>query len=536
MRRSIPVPRAILWGPADAGAPRPEDLQLPVFLAQPALAAIHEHLAIPRGPGQGILGFLVGDLCECPDTGVSYLVIDAALRLSQTIYHDRTRDVVTQLWDRIQAQIEAQQAHLIGWYHTHESLPLALSPEDVETHEHYFAEPWQVALLLGADAEAPAGVLLRAGAHEGWTAAPLPFYELLGDDSLQGGRRRSFVPWRNYRAYSPVTPQASGPARPPAVAPEIGEHPAATAEPASAAAVPEPPPPPSPPPSPPPPAEPPPLPQRRARTRELEFLTTAEDFAATPRAGPAVPPSPPPPPLPAAPPSPPPPPPPAPAPSVIARPQPTGEESSEVAGVDAGVPEPAEGEAPPMPARPARRAGRTGRAGRASRGRSARRRLWRAVTALALVAAAGGAYAWFRPALTRPRVALPPSVGEFAARLKDVWSRRRRAPPGATPAAGAAPAAAAIPAVAAAPLATLAESVNVAMRSFDERAVLFDRRQSDCTTLARSLAALEARWSAYARARAETFLDGAHRLLDQRLFAVLDGRERHFEQTGCNRL
>ena len=506
MRRAIPVPRAILWGPAGAAAPRPDDLQLPVFLAQSALAAIHEHLATPPGPGQGILGFLVGDLCECPDTGVSYLVIDAALRLSQTIYHDRTRDVVTRLWDRIQAQIEAQQAHLIGWYHTHESLPLALSPEDVETHEHYFAEPWQVALLLGTDADAPAGALLRAGAHEGWTAAPLPFYELLADESLQGGRRRSFVTWRNYRAYSPVTPQASGPARPPAVAPEIEWRPAATAEPepAPAPALPEPP-------APPPPAGPPPVPQRRARTRELKFLSTAEDFAATPRAVPAAPP------------------PPSPAPSVIARPQPTGEESSEVAGVDAGVPETAEGEAPPLPARPARRAGR------APRGHAGRRRLWRAVTALALVAVAGGAYAWFRPALPLPRVALPPSVEEFAARLKDVWSRRRRAPPRTTPDAGAAPAAAAIPAVAADPLATLAESVSAAMRGFDERAVLFDRRQSDCTTLARSLAAVEARWSAYARARAGTFLDGAHRLLDQRLFAVLDGRERHFEQTGCNR-
>jgi len=37
-----------------------------------ALTAIHEHIATTRPTGQGVLGFLLGDLCECPDTNVSY--------------------------------------------------------------------------------------------------------------------------------------------------------------------------------------------------------------------------------------------------------------------------------------------------------------------------------------------------------------------------------------------------------------------------------------------------------------------------------
>src|SRR5207244_1124176 len=82
-------------------------------------------------------------------TNVSYLLIDAALRLNQAIYGDRTRDVVTRLWDRVQEQLETQQAHLIGWYHTHPPLPLSLTEHDLETHEHYFGEPWQVTLLPG---------------------------------------------------------------------------------------------------------------------------------------------------------------------------------------------------------------------------------------------------------------------------------------------------------------------------------------------------------------------------------------------------
>src|SRR5207253_1687762 len=185
---------------------RPGNIPFPVFVAQSALAAVREHLATTPPPGQGILGFLVGDLCECPDTNVSYLVIDAALRLSQPIYGDRTTDVVTRIWDRIVAQAEEQKGHLIGWYHTHAPLPVSMTAHDIETHEHYFAEPWQVALVLGSDAGGqPIAGFFRAGADEAWATTVLPFYELLSEESFRpGGKKRSLVAWKNYRAYNPV--------------------------------------------------------------------------------------------------------------------------------------------------------------------------------------------------------------------------------------------------------------------------------------------------------------------------------------------
>ena len=214
LRQPIPVARSILWSPAagteGGSAKRPGNIPFPVFLSQSAITAIHEHIATPTRPGQGILGFLLGDLCECPETNVSYLVIDAALRLNQAIYGDRTRDVVTRLWERIQEQLEAQHAHLIGWYHTHPPLPLSLTEHDVETHEHYFEEPWQVALLLGTDPAEPVGALFRAGSDETWVATPLPFYELLAPESIRpDGKKRSFVTWKNHRAYNPTTPPAA---------------------------------------------------------------------------------------------------------------------------------------------------------------------------------------------------------------------------------------------------------------------------------------------------------------------------------------
>jgi hypothetical protein len=159
--------------------------------------------------------------------------------------------------------------------------------------------------------------------------------------------------------------------------------------------------------------------------------------------------------------------------------------------------------------------------------------VWRAVIALGLVAAAGGAYVWLRPLLPPPGAALPPSVAAFAARLRDAWTHRPSAGPRRAPPAPAETATAA--AIAGDSLATLAESVRTALRGFDDRAALFDRGHRDCALLAGSLAAVEARWETYARARAGTWVDGAHRRLDERLFTALDGRERHFEQTGCPR-
>src|SRR5207249_11664523 len=77
----------------------------------PFLARLLSLLVSPLFPYTTLFrsGFLVGDLCECPDSNVSYLIIDAALRLSQPIYGDRTTDV-----DRLaqaQRRIDRSEEH-----------------------------------------------------------------------------------------------------------------------------------------------------------------------------------------------------------------------------------------------------------------------------------------------------------------------------------------------------------------------------------------------------------------------------------------
>ena len=539
LRKTIPLARSILWSPTaapgTAGGGRPGNIPFPVFVAQSALAAVREHLATAPPPGQGILGFLVGDMCECPDTNVSYLIIDAALRLSQPIYGDRTTDVVTRIWDRIVAQVEATKGHLIGWYHTHAPLPVAMSPHDVETHEHYFAESWQVALVLGSDPDGqPIAGLFRAGSDEAWATTELPFYELLSEESFRpGGKKRSFVAWKNYRAYNPVadrpfrTPPKQAEPEPAPREPEPVEAEAPEPEPEEPAAPPEPP----------PPSPPPPPPRQEPKSDELVFLTSAEDFASPPpraaRPGPrpAPPPPrppPPPPPLPPAPPTPPqwrePPP----------EPLPPGPELASIfeEQLEEQAPEPVVEEElePPPPVRPARRRARRIRWGR-----------WVRLLGILLVAGAGGFYVWLNGLPALPPLPRLPSI-PFLKKQKPQTSvpPRRSAPAPRQPAAKPqvnppAPGPAAVR-----PLSTrldqLADSLATVVRGFSDRAALFERRQQTCDGLARSLLAVEARWQTYSTARrASGILDPTHAVRDQTLYAGVDAVERRFEQSGCQR-
>ncbi|HVH67760.1 MAG TPA: hypothetical protein VM716_07840 [Gemmatimonadales bacterium] len=559
LRQPIPVARSILWGPVAAGARRPGEISFPVFLLQSALAAIYEHLAAPPRPGQGMLGFLLGDLCECPDTNVSYLVVDAALRLNQAIYGDRTRDVVTRLWDRVQAQLEEQKAHLIGWYHSHPPLPLGLTEHDVETHEQYFSEPWQVSLLMGTDPAEPAGAFFRATSDAGWVSAPQPFYELLNPDSIRpDGKKRSVVTWKNYRAYSPVGTQSG---------PHATVSPPRPAEPKFTPAPPKPREPPAPPP---PPARRPPEPEPE-RSNELKFLTAAEDFASAPHPPPAPPRrhTPPPRPRPA------PPPEPEPEPELEAT---AGLEVEPAAG-EAGEPPvwPEEFEAPPEP-ESAPLGESEEQPPRAPRLRlKLPRRLKQALLVLVIGAVAAGAYWWFQPeipvsewsatagkAIASKWSAFTASLSGLGAKVsawKTKFQRTERKPtPAARPAVAtkppakpeaapvaAAPAASAHPSPqpvpspppAPAPFAALdlvGDSLTQSVRAFGERAAQFSRGQLPCAGLAGSLLAVEKRWTTYNAARKSAgVLDATHAVHDQALYARVDSVERRFEQTGCRR-
>ena len=566
LRQPIPVGQSILWSPASAGSKRPGNITFPVFLSQAALTAILEHVATPHRAGQGVLGFLLGDACECPETGVSYLLIDVALRLNQAIYGDRTRDVVTRLWDHIQLQLEQQRASLIGWYHTHAPLPLTLSGHDVETHEHYFAEPWQVALLLGTDPAEPAASFFRAGTDEAWTGTSQPFYELLAPESIRpDGKKRSFVTWKNYRAFNPATPTGStAPAAVTQVTPRVAAKP-----PGAPKFTPAPPPRPTPPP-------PPPEPEREPeRDGELRFLTAAEDM---PPPHPLPPP--PPPPRHVAP-----PPPERPPARPRAAPEPEPEPESEPEEAAPAADEPREEDQPEAAVWPDEFEGREGAEAGAEADydeefeapalRAPRRRLklpravMRTLLVLLLGGVAAGAYWWFQPELPLPKWSSITAVGStIGAKVSALGGKvaglvaglRRRAPVAARPAAKPTPVAPsrnpgatavtrpAAPSQLPPPpppppsppartkLDLAGDSLTQVVHTFADRARLFDQRQLACAGLARGLELVENRWIAYNAARRSAgVLDGARAGRDQALYARVDSVERKFEQSGCAR-
>src|SRR5213592_3235262 len=222
----MPVDRSILWNPSLPGS-RPSGggrAPYPIFFQQEAVIALQEHLK--SSPTQAIFGFLIGDVYRDPETGVLYIVIDKTLKLSQPIYGDKTEVVVSRLWDRMQEQLKKAAGTLLGWYHSHPGQGGFLTAHDVETHDKFFTDPWQVAILVAAEAGGVAGRFFRATqGNTDWHKTPLAFYELLQPDSIKpDGKKRSFITWRNYKPYGPtLTGPKPKPPEPPPPPPKAEE-------------------------------------------------------------------------------------------------------------------------------------------------------------------------------------------------------------------------------------------------------------------------------------------------------------------------
>ncbi|HLQ59218.1 MAG TPA: hypothetical protein VK113_06855 [Gemmatimonadales bacterium] len=572
----MPMDRAILWNPPAAPgttAPgRPSGRSpYPVFFQQEAVIALQEHLK--GSPTQAIFGFLIGDVYRDPETGVLYSVIDKTLKLSQPIYGDKTEVVVSRLWDRMQEQLKKAAGTLLGWYHSHPGQGGFLTTHDVETHEKFFTDPWQVAILVAAEAGGVTGRFFRSSQNTDWHKTPLPFYELLQPDSIKpDGKKRSFITWRNYKPYGPTL---TGPKpKPPERKPEPPPPPTEAVEPGEeeAEAAPE-----------------PRKTQGRPAAGERGFRimrssaddipvirTSADDEPAPPPV-----PTPPPPPLksvsktrPAAPvfvpnepPAPKPPPPPPPPPPLPPPPPPPPAKSStnipwEVSPAEVGVSEPS----PPLPASPRRTSAPKFRlleedaekkaefpppapAAAPKPRRRRRRGPWLKRVAILLLLAGAGAGGYWYFALRNPGV--PPPWAGLLDRAKQLVSRLTTRSPSPPRAPGprrrttaAAPAAAPVPVpqpvAASSPFARfdrLTDSLSRAVRNFQDRALLFTSSRMDCGGLATGLVSIENLWITYnteRRARMAAF-DQRRASRDQAMYAAVDSVESRFEHSGCPR-
>ena len=211
--RPMPVSSSISWTPiASAAASDTYGATFPIFITQQAVAAVLDHRSSTDGSTS--LGFLTGDIVQCPKAGTPYIVIDSVIP-SPTPVAEGDRGAAL-LRGRMLAGDEARKTGrvLLGWYHN-ELLPDGeLSPDDADLHVALFDQPWHVVLALGPGDEGQeegekklAAGFFRWSSDAGWSKRYLPFFELLdGPSLLPDGRKVTAVKWQTYRTADVVQP------------------------------------------------------------------------------------------------------------------------------------------------------------------------------------------------------------------------------------------------------------------------------------------------------------------------------------------
>jgi len=121
---------------------------LTVFITQTAYSRADAHAASRLNAEVG--GILVGKWCADARSGEPFIVIVGAIPARFTrqgsVYLTFTQDSLVDLHAKSEMQYPGKE--IVGWYHTHPYMGVFLSQYDTWLHEHFFPEPWQVALVI----------------------------------------------------------------------------------------------------------------------------------------------------------------------------------------------------------------------------------------------------------------------------------------------------------------------------------------------------------------------------------------------------
>ena len=141
---------------------------------------------------QEVGGALAGTWRRDRRNGREFVIVDAILRAQHTrqghAHVTFTQDSLVALHDELEERYPGKQ--FVGWYHTHPRLGIFLSNLDTWLHEHFFPEPWQVALVIDPH-------LLEGGFFVRRQDGTLDPRRYLGFHELLRGGRESVVHWRN---------------------------------------------------------------------------------------------------------------------------------------------------------------------------------------------------------------------------------------------------------------------------------------------------------------------------------------------------
>ncbi len=188
------------------------------------LAVMDAFFSLPRG-GAEIGGILLGkpDRGRLTITGYVPLECEHAFGPSFVLSPNDHR----RLSETLAAHRRGQGGIVaVGWYHSHTRSEIFLTDVDVEIHERYFPEPWQVALVLKPHAFQPmrGGFFFRG---EGGSIRSESSYQ---EFKLEGATvKRASGPGKPPPAPGDGAPRAPEPAPPPPVAAPVDDRAAARA-------------------------------------------------------------------------------------------------------------------------------------------------------------------------------------------------------------------------------------------------------------------------------------------------------------------
>jgi hypothetical protein len=221
-----PLLRSVHWKPVPAPPKEAGVGSYDVFVDQRVLKALHQHIW-NAAPTESPHGFLVGDLCEDPDTGRRYVIISAAVPSRFPMVEEGPDQIQGEALVAMQLEVDRRRGVLAGWYHRHREGPVELTPADLKTHERHFPEPWQVALLFVTDHAEPAGGCFRRTRAGLAGDVSLPFFEMVSNESLLArGVRRSHMDWVNVETVDSIDldpPSRPEPPPEPEPVPEVGQ-------------------------------------------------------------------------------------------------------------------------------------------------------------------------------------------------------------------------------------------------------------------------------------------------------------------------
>jgi proteasome lid subunit RPN8/RPN11/tetratricopeptide (TPR) repeat protein len=142
-RREPPDRRAGLLvtavGAVRSGAPR-------IYMTRRAADAIERHAQSETARELG--GVLLGGHYEGRDG--EFVEIEDALPAEGAESHAARITFTHETWARVAEAVDARpdRLQIVGWYHTHPGFGIFLSHHDLFIHQNFFAEPWQVALVV----------------------------------------------------------------------------------------------------------------------------------------------------------------------------------------------------------------------------------------------------------------------------------------------------------------------------------------------------------------------------------------------------